>query len=101
MDNKSNISKPSWKKRTAFFTLVCFFASNLNFSGIPNAHASPISIENPNTTFESINIPASMGQIKNRFHGSRDEIILYIQDAHANEEAQRNIANILNHFSKE
>ena len=49
--------------------------------------------------FDSIYLPESIGQIKKTFQGSRDRIVIHIQEAHVNEEAQRNIANILDYFA--
>ncbi|HLD50104.1 MAG TPA: hypothetical protein VJC08_02785, partial [bacterium] len=42
-----------------------------------------------------------MGEIKKSFQGSRDRIVVHIQDAHVNEDAQKNIAQILDFFSKQ
>ncbi len=50
--------------------------------------------------FDSLALPDSIGQIKTSFQGSRDRIVVHIQDAHVNEEAQRNIGKILDYFSK-
>ncbi|MSR77130.1 MAG: hypothetical protein EXS63_02735 [Candidatus Omnitrophica bacterium] len=46
-------------------------------------------------------IPPSFGEIKKSFTGSREEKIILIQDAHVHEEAQRNIAQMLNFLSRE
>jgi len=49
---------------------------------------------------DAVALPEALGEIKKNFQGSRDRIVIHIQDAHANEEAQRNIAGILDYFAK-
>jgi len=44
---------------------------------------------------EDIGIPEDLGLIKNSFKGNSDKIIIHIQDAHCNYEAQSNISKIL------
>jgi hypothetical protein len=48
----------------------------------------------------AVHLPESIGQITKNFQGSRDRIVIHVQDAHANEEAQRNIAAILDFFAE-
>ena len=48
----------------------------------------------PKDIFDLI-VPASWGRIKDIYKGSIDKVIIYIQDAHSNYEAQTNIMNIL------
>ena len=40
------------------------------------------------------------GEIQKRFHGSQPKTMIYIQDAHANLEAQQNIAGLLDYLAK-
>jgi hypothetical protein len=47
---------------------------------------------------DGITLPESIGVIKRRFRGKPGKVIVHIQDAHANEEAQLHIAEILNYF---
>jgi len=46
-------------------------------------------------SIQSLKLPARLGQIKSKYYGSSDEVLIHIQDAHANEEAQLRIAEIL------
>ena len=50
---------------------------------------------------DDVKLSESIGEIKKSYKGSRDQIVIHIQDAHANEEVQYNIANILDYFAKE
>lgn len=50
--------------------------------------------------FESLKLSEAIGTIKSSHKGSNDQIVIHIQDAHVNEEAQRNIANILDYFAE-
>ena len=45
-------------------------------------------------------LPDAYGSVKSSFKGKRDALVIHIQDAHINEEAQRNIANIIRHFNE-
>ncbi|MBI4115168.1 MAG: hypothetical protein HY447_01195, partial [Candidatus Omnitrophica bacterium] len=51
-----------------------------------------------NSLFDSLDLPDSIAQIKSSFQGSRDRVVIHIQDAHVNEEAQRNISKVLQYF---
>jgi len=50
--------------------------------------------EQPKDIFDLI-IPASYGRIKEIYKGSPNKVVIHIQDAHNNYEAQTNIANII------
>ncbi len=54
-----------------------------------------------NDILHSIKIPSELGQVKRAFRGSGKGTVIHIQDAHVNEEAQRNIAGIMDYFFKE
>ncbi len=51
-----------------------------------------------NRFWDSVDLSRNIGEIKKTFHGTKDQIVIHIQDAHANYEAQRNIAKIVNYF---
>jgi hypothetical protein len=50
--------------------------------------------EQPKDIFDLV-IPSSWGRIKEVYKGSSNQVIVHIQDAHANYEAQTNISNII------
>ncbi len=50
---------------------------------------------------QGIGLPQELGQIKQAFHGSRKGLVVHIQDAHVNEEAQRRIAGIIDYFARQ
>ena len=51
-------------------------------------------VEKPKDIFDLI-VPSSFGRIKEIYKGSSKEVIIHIQDAHNNYEAQDNISNIV------
>jgi len=55
-----------------------------------------ISIAEPR--FSTIAFSHDLGDIKHVFNGSKKGLVIHIQDAHVNEEAQRNIAGIIDFF---
>ncbi|MCG2711523.1 MAG: hypothetical protein L6416_04265 [Candidatus Omnitrophica bacterium] len=56
--------------------------------------------EKPKDIFDLV-IPASWGRVKEVYKGSSEEVIIHIQDAHNNYEAQTNIANIIDSLVEE
>lgn len=68
--------------------LVCIFAENIA------VFAQEAEENQPKDIFNLV-IPSSWGSIKEIYKGSSKEVIVHIQDAHANYEAQTNIANII------
>ena len=52
-----------------------------------------------NLGYDEAILPTEYGQIKKFVQGNRNKILIHIQDAHANEEAQRNIAKIIGFFA--
>ncbi|MBI1978276.1 MAG: hypothetical protein HYS55_05945, partial [Candidatus Omnitrophica bacterium] len=49
---------------------------------------------------DSFRIPSEIGVIKSAFQGTQDRLVVHIQDAHVNEEAQRNIARVIDYMNK-
>ena len=47
-----------------------------------------------------ITVPDKLGKVKERYAGDTDSVIIHIQDAHANLEAQQNIANIIEFLAR-
>ena len=59
-----------------------------------DSFAQEESQDNQKDIFDLI-VPSSWGKIKEIYKGSSKEVIIHIQDAHANYEAQTNISNII------
>lgn len=78
-------------------TAITFLTTNVmaagSFSSISPSFSNSAQ-PNP-SLINQFMIPEFVGQIKHSFQGSNDKFVVHIQDAHINEEAQRNIANIL------
>jgi hypothetical protein len=100
-----------WLRTVALLTVCVFTFTSVVWDGGAKAYASapnpaslaPVESVNANAVLSLIDrpdLPDSYGTIKSSFKGNREQVILAIQDAHINEEAQRNIANILRHFSE-
>jgi hypothetical protein len=101
-----------WLRTVALLTVCVFtFTSVVWDGGINKAYAAAPKPESltPVEAFKAHavsslidrpDLPDSYGTVKGTFKGNREQIILHIQDAHINEEAQRNIANILRYFSE-
>ncbi|MFH1799781.1 MAG: hypothetical protein ABH891_02875 [Candidatus Omnitrophota bacterium] len=100
-----------WLRTVALLTVCVFTFTSVVWDGGVKAYAAasspssltPVESFKANAALSLIDrpdLPDSYGTIKSSFKGSRGQIILAIQDAHINEEAQRNIANILRHFSE-
>ena len=101
-----------WIRAIAFFTCFVFtFTSVVWDGGVKSAQAaSPVSVDptsvvipaplSPLSLAETPDLPEGFGTVKKTFKGTGKQIIVAIQDAHVNEEAQRNIANILRYYSE-
>ncbi|KJJ85483.1 hypothetical protein OMAG_000649, partial [Candidatus Omnitrophus magneticus] len=64
--------------------------------------AAPAVVEvYPINNVNDIGIAIDSGTIKSRYQGNTDKVIIHIQDAHCNYEAQDNINKILDQLSKE
>ncbi|MBI3318327.1 MAG: hypothetical protein HYZ90_04155 [Candidatus Omnitrophica bacterium] len=59
--------------------------------------APPQPVEQTPLTLESLRIPTQHGSIKQSY-ASREPLIIHIQDAHANYEAQKHLSGILEHL---
>ena len=88
------------RKSVSIFVVLSFALSNIAFAdslankvNIPQKTESVIG---PNT----ITIEKDYGLIKSRFFGNSNKLIINIQDAHCNYEAQTNIVNILESLIK-
>ncbi|MFH1209096.1 MAG: glycogen/starch synthase [Candidatus Omnitrophota bacterium] len=76
---------------------VTFFATN-TLTPVPVAHAA--NVESP-AFISSFTIPAEFGKVTDRVKGSEGgSLLIHIQEAHANYDAQKNIKNILEHLSE-
>ncbi|MFA7001299.1 MAG: hypothetical protein WC352_04055, partial [Candidatus Omnitrophota bacterium] len=99
-----------WLRGIALATCVTFTATNTVMAGDPSSIQSALrSPSSSNETeqyvrdsakgfFQALDLPESICQIKKSYQGASDRIVVHIQDAHVNEEAQRNIAKILDYF---
>ena len=97
-DLKDNRFKP-WMKITALFTAFFFCATNLVSADIVqtiNSSNHPA----PALDLAKISLPESIGEVRKIFNGKNDSFVVHIQDAHASDETQLNISEILNYFYK-
>ncbi|HRY85386.1 MAG TPA: hypothetical protein P5561_02495, partial [Candidatus Omnitrophota bacterium] len=100
-----------WLRTVAFITVFVFTFTSVVWDGGANAYAAAAKpgnlasvqssqINTIASLVERPDLPESYGTVKASFQGNRDHVVLHVQDAHINEEAQRNIANILRYFSE-
>ncbi|HOW59413.1 MAG TPA: hypothetical protein PLO78_06795, partial [Candidatus Omnitrophota bacterium] len=100
-----------WVRIVAFFTAFAFTFTSVVWDGGQRSYAataqteqflpsSNLAVQAPAFRIDRPDLPDSYGTIKSTFKGSKDQMVLHIQDAHVNEEAQHNIANIIRYFSE-
>ena len=101
-----NNSNRNWLKLVAVVLTITFTATNVAASDAmlfqqidsdQNTYKSTLRSDS-NRFWDSVDLSRNIGEIKKTFHGTKDQIVIHIQDAHANYEAQRNIAKIVNYF---
>ncbi|MCX5715590.1 MAG: hypothetical protein NTV07_01770, partial [Candidatus Omnitrophica bacterium] len=90
-----------WDKAMSLALAFCFLVANPSFSQTPFTDvlrpsqevegAAKLAVTNP----ESIIISENVGRVKEIFRGEPQKLIINIQDAHCNFEAQTNISQIL------
>lgn len=99
-----------WLKMTALMvTLIFTWNTIVGADGVRNILQELQSLEQQKTEQQkagilrvfSAKLPEDLGQIKRSYQGNRSELIIHIQDAHINEEAQRRIADIIDYYVKE
>ena len=76
-----------------------FLNSHTSTKELPNELTE--SLKTAQEAFSTIKLPKELGQIKHTFRGTHEGLVIHIQDAHVNEEAQRRIAEIIDYFVKE
>ena len=79
------------KRIISLIVLQAFILSSVGFADISFDKLSP----------KGITIPKNIGSIKEEHKGSNGKLVIHIQDAHCNYEAQTNIAKILGYLIKE
>lgn len=84
-----------FRKTISVFVILTFLLSNIAFA-LPAK--SNIELPKNNETIatpDSVVVPRDFGLVKSKFNGNSGKLIIHIQDAHCNYEAQSNIVKIL------
>lgn len=93
-----------WMRFIALAVCVFFFTTQLGFAETPLPLASNLKIEPaPERTginADFIAIPKELGEVLRSYEGSQRGLVVHIQDAHSNFEAQRHIGEILKYLSE-
>ena len=91
-----------FKRIFCILLIQVFLLSNISFAieDISEHRDRDVEIKSSALAVDSLSIPRDFGTIKERASGANGKIVLYIQDAHCNYEAQSNIANILEYLIK-
>jgi hypothetical protein len=90
-------------KVVSWFVIVTFLASNPAFAASRDVFAVDQSAKSGTkkgspTAIEDIVVPEDIGLVKDSFEGNGKRLVIHIQDAHCNYEAQSNIARLLDMF---
>ncbi|MCX5679002.1 MAG: UTP--glucose-1-phosphate uridylyltransferase [Candidatus Omnitrophica bacterium] len=94
-----------WKKTISILLIHAFLLSSLPAGALQPAFAAaldntPTATKEITTNPENIIISRDYGIVKSKFTGKSDKLIIHIQDAHCNYEAQSNIAKIIESLVK-
>ncbi len=89
-------------KAVSLFLVLAFSLYNVSFAVTQDNIGKPdtVDVTGP-LSVEDIGIAIDCGTIKSRFNGDADKVIVHIQDAHCNYEAQSNINRMLDQITKE
>ncbi|RKY40669.1 MAG: hypothetical protein DRP85_08180, partial [Candidatus Makaraimicrobium thalassicum] len=98
----------SKSKRSLFFKVIslvlvfAFSSYNMSFAVTEENISAPDTADIPSVlAVDDIGIAIDSGTVKSRYSGDKDKVIVHIQDAHCNYEAQSNINDILEQLTKE
>ena len=89
-----------FKRVICLITIQLFLISNISFAVSDFSKEHNSKVEKSALAVDSLTIPRDYGTIKERSNGGNGKLVLYIQDAHCNYEAQTNIARILEYLIK-
>ena len=101
-----------WIKAIALVVVITFTVTTIawadggSYLGSTHNQGSPSPVDlNPSTEIDSssiniknLEIPYELGSVKAAYQGAKPEVVVHIQDAHVNEEAQRNIGRIIEYL---
>ncbi len=93
--------KSGWFKAISLFLAVVFSTYNVGFAVTEDIAKPTLSKKTSDLTVEDIAVAIDSGTIKSRYMGESGKIIVHIQDAHCNYEAQSNINKILDQLKRE
>ncbi len=100
-EKTKNISSQFQKVMSGMLIFCLLLSTAQNAAASAVASDLPVLPSSLNFAKESLftlSLPESVGKVKKIHQGTRPEFIIHIQDAHANEEAQKNISNIIDFF---
>ena len=95
----NHFRKKRFVKILSLLLIQAFLFYNTGFATVDRI--SPSSSQNHPVSTKDICISRDMGTIKDVYDGEDGKLVIHIQDAHCNYEAQTNIARILEHLIKE
>ena len=114
MGNWQQRSMKPWLRTVAAIVLVTFTVTSVAWAdgqgSIVNSLRGERKFPSPDISSlqsrsglqtSGIDIPSEFGEIKSAYQGLQDLLIVHIQDAHVNEEAQMNISRIIEYLSKQ
>ncbi|MDB4349575.1 carbon storage regulator [Omnitrophica bacterium] len=98
--------KPTFNKKCGSFNKLVSAAMSIIFISyslynVDPASAATITPAEPLYNIKEITIPKDNGLIRESFQGTNGRLIIHIQDAHVNYEAQKNIVRILKRLVEE
>lgn len=88
------------RKVICIITLSIFIISNIGYGATDFSKSHSQEVEKSALAIDTLAIPRDYGIIKERANGGNGKLVLYIQDAHCNYEAQNNISKILEYLIK-
>lgn len=93
-------NKP-WLRAISLLTCVFFATTDILKAELSVAMPVPTSASSvqSGTPVSQVEIPSALGELVRAYQGNSKQIVVIVQDAHANYEAQKNIAGILSHLA--
>ncbi|MBI4431678.1 MAG: hypothetical protein HY587_08215 [Candidatus Omnitrophica bacterium] len=91
----------TWRQMIAAILLFSFTLTQVFPAEASNYFQASSGLNSPYLAMlDHLAIPEEMGRVEETFRGNSGELVLYIQDAHANYGAQKAIASLIDYFLK-
>src|SRR3989338_8148601 len=82
-----------WRTSVSLINLICFIT--VSVAGANPAAPAGVSTQYLNPSLEALQFPDDVAKVEERFNGNGNDLVVLVQDAHCNFNAQTNIQKVI------